>query len=346
MTTTITSGAALVSTGAQGRPLGETADVARRSNRCIPDEAWRSPQPTPERRGPAARGLVRCRLRVARRSHHLAARPPLRMLAVPDPATPLVIVDRDPDGLVATVTLHRPASHNALNQALASDLRRELDLLAQDALLRAVVVTGAGERAFCVGADLKERLALSPRERTGHTAAIAAAVEALAALPVPTIAAIRGYALAGGAELALACDLRVAAEDASFGFPEVRIGIFPGAGGVFRLPRLVGAGIARDLLFTGRRCDAVEAQRLGLVDRLVAPGEVVSTAAALARDIAGNAPLALRAVKRALLESAALPDPKARAAVDRHRAALDGTADYAEGLAAFAERRRPSFTGS
>ncbi len=129
--------------------------------------------------------------------------------------------------------------------------------------VRAVIVTGAGERAFCAGADLKERRMLAPDERAAHTAAIEAAAEALAALPMPTIAAVRGFALAGGAELAIACDLRVAAEDATFGFPEVKIGIFPGAGGALRLPRLVGSGAARDLLFTGRQIAAEEAFRMG-----------------------------------------------------------------------------------
>ena len=153
--------------------------------------------------------------------------------------------------------------------------------------------------------------------------AIEAAAEALAALPMPTIAAVRGFALAGGAELAIACDLRVAAEDATFGFPEVKIGIFPGAGGALRLPRLVGGGAARDLLFTGRHITAEEAFRLGLVDRLVPADSVLEAAAALAASIAVNAPLAVRAVKRALEESHGTPLDEARRAVNALRAALD-----------------------
>jgi enoyl-CoA hydratase/carnithine racemase len=208
-----------------------------------------------------------------------------------------------------------------------------------------VILTGAGERAFCAGADLKERRMLSPEERFAHTAAIEAAAEALAALPMPTIAAVRGFALAGGAELAIACDLRVAADDATFGFPEVKIGIFPGAGGALRLPRIVGGGAARDLLFTGRRLTAEEAFQLGLVDRLV-PGELVlESAAELADSIAVNAPLAVRAVKCALEESLGTSFEDARRAVNALRAALDNTSDYEEGLAAFAERRSPRFTG-
>lgn len=186
---------------------------------------------------------------------------------------------------------------------------------------------------------------LAPDERAAHTAAIEAAAEALATLPMPTIAAVRGFALAGGAELAIACDLRVAAEDATFGFPEVRIGIFPGAGGALRLPRLVGGGAAHDLLFTGRNVAAEEAFRLGLVDRLVPADSVLETATALAASIAANAPLAVRAVKRAVEESHGTRRDEARRAVNALRAALDATADYEEGLAAFAERRSPRFTG-
>jgi enoyl-CoA hydratase/carnithine racemase len=175
--------------------------------------------------------------------------------------------------------------------------------------------------------------------------AIEAAAEALAAMPMATIAAIRGYALAGGAELAIACDLRVAAEDATFGFPEVEIGIFPGAGGALRLPKIVGDGAARDLLFTGRQIDAGEAYRMGLIDRLVPPEALMETARNLAETISSNAPLAVRAVKRALGESHGQPTARARELVNALRASLDETEDYAEGLAAFAERRAPRFTG-
>ena len=257
----------------------------------------------------------------------------------------LSLVLGDP-GVVATLTLDRPAARNAIDRQMAAELAAVLADLAARPGVRALVVTGAGGHAFSAGADLRERVALTPAERSGHTAAIEAAAEALAALPVPTIAAVRGFALGGGAELALACDLRVAATDAVFGFPEVRVGVFPGAGGVVRLPRLIGPGAARDLLFTGRRVGAQEAHRLGLVDRLVPPDDLLSAATALANEISGNAPLAVRAVKRALIDSAALPESEARLVVNRLRAPLDATADYDEGLAAFAERRSPWFRGA
>jgi enoyl-CoA hydratase/carnithine racemase len=246
---------------------------------------------------------------------------------------------------IATLKLNRPDVLNAISRGLASDLRQACMELAPRDDVWAVVVTGAGDRAFCAGADLRERRRLTAAERAEHTRLIEAAAEALAALPMPTVAGIRGYALAGGAELAIACDLRVAARDATFGFPEVKVGIFPGAGGALRLPRIVGSGAARDLLFTGRQVSAEEAFRLGLVDRLVAPHDVQATALDLATEIAGNAPLAVRGVKRALAESEGRPIAEARARVNALRAALDSTADYEEGLAAFAERREPRFRG-
>ena len=249
------------------------------------------------------------------------------------------------DGL-ATLTLNRPQSLNALNRALARDLGAILGDLAVRDDLRAVVVRGAGERAFCTGADLKERATLAPDEKGQHTALIGAAADALAALPVPTIAAIRGYALAGGLELALACDIRIAADDAQFGLTEVMIGIFPGAGGPVRLPRVVGPGKARELIFSGRRVGAAEALACGLVERVVAPADLDREVLALAGQICDAAPLAVRAVKRVLAAQADLPLAEALAYAETQRRPLDATSDYTEGLAAFAERRKPRFTGA
>jgi methylglutaconyl-CoA hydratase len=259
--------------------------------------------------------------------------------------TPSVLLAVDGESHIATLTLNRPEALNAISRQLAAELLATCNGIADRDDIWVVIVTGAGERAFCAGADLKERRMLLSGERTAHTTAIEAAAEALAALPMPTIAAVRGFALAGGAELAIACDLRVAADDATFGFPEVKVGIFPGAGGALRLPRIVGGGTARDLLFTGRRIPAKEAFRLGLVDRLAPAASVQGSAAELAGSIAANAPLAVRAVKRALAESHGTTHDDARRAVNALRAALDNTDDYEEGLAAFAERRSPRFTG-
>jgi enoyl-CoA hydratase/carnithine racemase len=256
-----------------------------------------------------------------------------------------VLLAIDDESHVATLTLNRPSVLNAISRELAGDLSAVCAQLQNRDDVRAVVVTGAGERAFCAGADLKERRALSAEDRASHTAAIEEAAEALAALPMPTIAAIRGFALAGGAELAIACDLRVAASDATLGFPEVKIGIFPGAGGALRLPWIVGTGAARDLLFTGRQIGAEEAFRIRLVDRLTTPESVLPVAMDLAASIAANAPLAMRAVKRAIAASQGRSPADARELVNALRAALDDTSDYEEGLRAFAERRAPRFTG-
>ncbi|HEY8601609.1 MAG TPA: enoyl-CoA hydratase-related protein [Thermomicrobiales bacterium] len=246
---------------------------------------------------------------------------------------------------IATLTLNRPAALNALSRALAADLTTALRELATDDTLRVIVLRGAGERAFCTGADLKERATLSPDEKGQHTALIGAAADALAAMPVPTIAAIRGYALAGGLELALACDIRLAATDAVFGLTEVLIGIFPGAGGPVRLPRVVGPGKARELIFSGRRIDAAEALASGLIERVVAPSDLGQTAATLAAQVAAAAPLAVRAVKRVLDGAIDLPLVEALRYAESLRRPLDTTRDYTEGLAAFAERRKPHFTG-
>lgn len=257
-----------------------------------------------------------------------------------------LLVEEREGGRVALVTLNRPAKRNALSRALAQALVTTFHDLAGRRDLRAVVLTGASEQAFCAGADLTERRSLARADQTAHTHLINTAVDAVAALPMPVIAAVGGYALGGGAELALACDIRVAGEEATFGFPEVRVGIFPGAGGVLRLPALVGPGAARDLLYTGRRIDAGTAFRIGLVDRLVPAGEALPAALATAGEIAANAPLAVRAVKSALARTAGLPPDRASEIIMRLRDQLDDTRDYAEGLAAFAEHRPPDFRGA
>ena len=246
---------------------------------------------------------------------------------------------------IATVTLNRPQALNAINRALAAALSNTCRELRERDDVRVVILAGAGERAFCAGADLRERGGMTAAERNAHRAVIENAAEDLANLPMPTIAAVRGYALAGGTELAIACDLRVAGTNAVFGVPEVKIGIFPGAGGVLRLPPLIGLGNARDLLFTGRQVSASEALQMGLVTRVVESGDVLSVSRDIAAQIAANAPLALRAVKDALRVSSGLPAAQARDEVNERRMALDDTADYEEGLRAFSEKRAPRFTG-
>jgi len=256
----------------------------------------------------------------------------------------LILVDRAAQ--FATVTMNRPEARNALGRALVADFRTTLADLAADPTVRALIVAGTREsNAFCAGADLVERTTMSPEERLDHLAGIAALCEELAAFPSPVIAAVHGYALGGGTEVALACDIRIAADTAIFGLPEVSVGLIPGAGGVTRLPKLVGACRARELMFSARRIDAVEAERIGLVELVVPLDTLETTTRDLAETIAANAPLAMRALKRALRSSEGLPVAKATEAVLAERRPLDQTRDYLEGMTAFKEKRRPVYTG-
>lgn len=254
--------------------------------------------------------------------------------------TPNLLVERR--GSIVTLTLNRPAVHNALDSPLVEALARALREVVQDSTIRALVLRGAPP-SFCAGADLQERARMSPDERTAHTAAIAAVADALADLPMPTVALINGACLAGGAELALACDLRFADTTARFGFPEVRRGIFPGAGGIVRLPALVGPARAADLLFSGRIVDAHEAYRIGLVDRLCEPGTLEQCLADWLTELQQGAPGAVRAAKMALRRALTV-DAVTLADIRSLRRTLDNSPEYEEGLRAFLERRPPKWT--
>ncbi|MBX3471602.1 MAG: enoyl-CoA hydratase/isomerase family protein [Planctomycetes bacterium] len=207
-------------------------------------------------------------------------------------------VEVGPDDGVALLTFDRPQARNALNAAMVGETRRAIDDLAARGDVKALILTGAGEKAFVSGADIAE---LRDRDRLDALRRINSGLfRALEALPFPTIAAIRGFALGGGCELALACDLRVCGEGARLGQPEVGLGILPGAGACYRLPRLVGPGVAKELIFTGRVIDAAEARAIGLVNRVVPDGEVLDVARAIAAEIARNSALAVRLAKSAL----------------------------------------------
>jgi enoyl-CoA hydratase len=240
---------------------------------------------------------------------------------------------------VALVTLNRPRALNALSFALLLRLAEAVEALDADPACRAIVVTGAGTRAFAAGADVAElaeqtteSLAASPGFRGW---------DRVAAVATPTIAAVRGYALGGGAELAMACDMVVAAEDATFGQPEIRLGIIPGAGGTQRLARVVGKARAMELVLTGRRIPAPEAERLGLVTRVVPPAETLAAALDLAAAVAAGPPDAVRAAVAAIRAAFEEPLADGIAAERRRFGALFGTADQEEGMRAFLERREP-----
>jgi enoyl-CoA hydratase/carnithine racemase len=247
---------------------------------------------------------------------------------------------------IARLTLNRAEARNALSRALVAEFRESLAALSYERNLRTLIIAGTRESsAFCAGADLVERTGLTPAERMEHLHAISALCEELAAFPTPTIAELHGYVLAGGCELALACDIRIAADDSTFGLPEVAVGLFPGAGGVTRLPKLVGAGKARELMLSARRISATEAAAIGLIERVVPLVDLSGSAEELANQISANAPLAVRALKRALAASDNLPIEAATAAVLAERMPLDQTRDYLEGITAFKEKRKPVYRG-
>lgn len=252
-----------------------------------------------------------------------------------------VILTRTGD--IATLTLNNPTKYNALSRQVVDSLKAAVEELAVDRKARAVVIHGGDAKAFCSGADLKERLGMPEPKVVEAVHLLRETFVALERLPMPTIAAIHGMALGGGCELALACDLRILADSAQIGLTEVGWAIIPGAGGTQRLPRYVGLAKAKELIFTAAKLSATEALELGLANQVVPAAELQARAYAIAETIAQQGPLAVRAAKRALNGGAAL----------EHGLALEWeayqtiipTADRLEGLAAFAEKRKPQYKG-
>ncbi|RDJ19775.1 enoyl-CoA hydratase/isomerase family protein [Bosea caraganae] len=246
---------------------------------------------------------------------------------------------------VATVVLNRPEAMNAIDPETQAALLDCWARIRQDDDVRVVILTGAGERAFCTGADLKKTM---PPAESYAALAFGAGDEAFSnqlELDKPIICAINGYALGGGLELALACDIRIAADTARFGLPEVKVGSIPGDGGTQRLPRTMGASDTMLLLLTGDHIDAQEAKRLGLISRIVPPADLLAEAQAIAGRIAANAPLSVRAVKRLVKQGAGLPLDVAIATERLVWGVLRDTRDRIEGRRAFQEKRKPVFTG-
>jgi enoyl-CoA hydratase len=241
------------------------------------------------------------------------------------------------------ITLQRPEALNALNFALLDELVTALEVLDGVAACRAIVITGSGDRAFAAGADIRE---LEPQ--TSSTLTESGAFETwdrIAAIGLPIIAAVRGFALGGGCELAMACDMIVAAEDASFGQPEIRLGVMPGAGGTQRLTRAIGKARAMEMILTGRTISAGEADAHGLITRIVPAPATVDAALELAAKIAAMPPLAVRAAKAAILDA---DERSLGEGLARERAAFFGlfdTDDQAEGMAAFTQKRPPAWSG-
>jgi enoyl-CoA hydratase/carnithine racemase len=248
-------------------------------------------------------------------------------------------------GTIERWTILGEARRNSLSVALLRELAEHQARAAADRSLRVVIVTGSGTRAFCAGADLKERARMDEGAVAGFHRAIRAAFDGFEALPQPVIAAINGVALGGGLELALACDLRIAVQGAELALPEVGLGIIPGAGGTQRLPRLIGAARAKELILTARRVDAAEALAWGLVGQVVPPSELGPASLALAERVARNAPISLRQAKRAVDRGLSLPLHEALDLENKLYQACIPTADRREALLAFAEKRAPVFKG-
>jgi enoyl-CoA hydratase/carnithine racemase len=255
------------------------------------------------------------------------------------------VVVRRHGGHVAELVLDRVKAMNAVSTEMARCLAEACAALGADPSVRVVVLTSSHERAFCVGADLKERNSLSDAELVRQRPHTRAAYTGVLELPMPTVAAVHGFALGGGFEIALSCDLIVADSTAVVGLPEVSVGVIPGGGGTQLLPRRVGAARAAELIFSARRVVAAEARELGLVDQLVAEGQDRVEALGLAERIAGNSPVGLRAAKRALRLGHGLD---LRAGLEVEDAAWRSVAfsgDRAEGVAAFNEKRKPDWPG-
>jgi enoyl-CoA hydratase/carnithine racemase len=246
---------------------------------------------------------------------------------------------------VAEILLDRPEALNAIDTAMAGALARVCAELGNDPGVRAVVLSAAGDRAFSAGADLKERDRMSDAELLRQRRVFRAAFGGVLGLPQPVIAAVHGYALGGGCELALSADLIVADETAVFGLPETTVGLVPGGGGTQLAARRLGPGRAADLILTGRRVDAAEAERIGLADRRVPAGTAAQHALDLAARIAANSPVAVRAAKRAIREGAGLPLAAGLEVEDAAWRTAAMSADRREGIAAFAAKRAPRWPG-
>jgi enoyl-CoA hydratase len=247
---------------------------------------------------------------------------------------------------VATITLNRPDVLNAMNDVMRGELTRCFGALATDDDVRVVVVTGHGERAFSAGADIREFVAPQSPTRYRENRRRLDFRQAMDRCPQPIIAAIRGFALGGGLELALACDIRVAADDVQLGLTEINLAIIPGGGGTQRLPRLLGRGKALEMILTGRRVGAAEALRIGLVERVVPAAELGTQARELARTIAAKAPVALRYAKEAVVKGLELPLADGLRLEGDLSTLLRTTEDRVEGARAFLEKRPPRWTGT
>lgn len=249
------------------------------------------------------------------------------------------------DGAVLIVTINRPKVMNALNAALLAELLAAFDDAAGDEGVRALVLTGAGEKAFVAGADINELAVQTPVGGRDKAKRVQAVFDRIERLGKPVIAAVNGFALGGGCELAMACTMRLAADTAKFGQPEINLGLIPGYAGSQRLPRLVGRGRALELLLSGHSISADEALRIGLVNRVVPAGQLMAEARALAHTLASKAPIAVRYILDAVARGLDLPLADAQDYEATLFGLISTTDDMREGTRAFLEKRKPEFKG-
>jgi enoyl-CoA hydratase len=251
----------------------------------------------------------------------------------------------DRDGAVVVLTINRPKVLNALNTQTIDELRRAVLDLKHDKLVRAVIITGAGEKAFVAGADINELAVQSPAQGREHALRGQHVFDLIENMGKPVVAAINGYALGGGCELAMACTVRLASEAARLGQPEINLGIIPGYGGTQRLARLVGKGVALELLLTGRQVTAQEAMHIGLVNRVVPPADLMAAAKRLATELSSKAPFAVQYIVEAVNRGLEQPLDKAQFLEATLFGLVASTKDMREGTAAFLEKRKPEFKG-
>jgi len=257
-----------------------------------------------------------------------------------------ILYTKDRDKKKAKITINRPEVRNALNKAARREIRIAMEDLKKDEDVRVLIITGAGDKAFMSGMDLTELAKASPVEIEEFASTLGQALyQDLENLDIPLIAMINGYCLAGGGELALACDIRIASERAKFGFPEINVGIFPGGGATQRLPRLVGAGWAKELMYTGRMIDAAEAERIGLVNRVVSHDKLEETVNEIAEVVVSKSPIIIKYLKKAI-NRGMYTDLAAGLAFEKSQWALCfATEDHNEGISAFLNKRKPQFKG-
>ncbi|KAF8768750.1 hypothetical protein HU200_007309 [Digitaria exilis] len=250
-----------------------------------------------------------------------------------------------PDSGIIELRLERPEAKNAIGKEMLQGLRSAIKEVEADATANVVLVASSVPKVFCAGADLKERRLMDHAEVRDFVNSLRSTFSSIEALSVPTIAVVEGAAFGGGLELALSCDLRICGKDAKFSLPETGLAIIPGAGGTQRLPRIIGRARAKELIFTGRRFDAVEAVTLGVVNHCVPAGEAYQKALELAREINQKGPIAIKMVKKAINQGAEVDIASALTVEEECYEQVLHTQDRLEGLAAFVEKRKPVYTG-